>query len=213
MNIIGLSLFLISLVLSASQVKAETLTYESCTDAHDRSVSVEGDPNLATLVQTMSSDGHPVIRYNPDLLPRLKPTTRVFFYAHACARIAMGLTTAEQISAAQARQADCMGLSSLIGSGLIKRDELPDLQGDLSFSEAEWGLLPGPARGFELSTCPSRGIVKLPATPLPTSGQADWNTCIHRCSDRLYHCGKNCSGDACETRCMEPYRQCSAACG
>jgi hypothetical protein len=161
------------------------------------------------LVQTGSDGVQLVIRYNPTLLPRLKPATRLFLFAHECARLSLGSGGAGE---AKARQADCLGLATLLQAGLLKREELADVQGDLGFTAEEWALLPGPPRSFDLAACPVRGVVRLPSAATPNARQSGWNACVHGCGDRLYHCGKNCRGDACESRCQEPYRQCVAAC-
>ena len=187
---------------------AEITTFESCTDVRGRSIPVVTDSSLPVLVQAGSDGMQQVIRYNPSLLPRLKPATRLFFFAHECARLSLDGPD----DTAKARRADCIGLATLVDAGLVKQEALADLQADLSFSAEEWRLLPGPPRSFELSACPAHGGVRLPAATAPGEKQADWNACVHRCGDQLYHCGKGCSGAACDSHCMEPYRQCVAAC-
>jgi hypothetical protein len=195
-------------LLATTAGAAEVVTYESCTDAAGQTVPVEADRELPVLVQTGSDGRQVLIRHNPALLPRLKPATRLFFFAHECARHSLGGGSGE----ARARQADCIGLATLLQAKLLQQEDLPALQEDLRFTAEEWSLLPGPPRSFDLAACPARGVVKLPPAAKPGARQAGWNACVHACGDRLWHCGKGCSGEACASRCDEPYRQCVAAC-
>jgi hypothetical protein len=199
---------LAALLVATAAGAAEIVTYESCTDATGRTVAVEADQTLPVLVQTGSDGRQVLIRHNPALLPRLQPSTRLFFFAHECARHSLGGGGGE----ARARQADCIGLATLLQAGLLKPEDLPALQLDLSFTAEEWSLLPGPPRSFDLAACPARGVVKLPPAVAPGARQSQWNACVHACGDRLWHCGKGCSSEACASRCDEPYRQCVAAC-
>lgn len=192
-------------VSTAGVASAEnTTTYESCIDAAGRTLPAMEDTSLPTLVATTHGKGGPTIHYNPSLLPRLKPATRLFFFAHECARNARGDAGKTPLSVARAQQADCLGLATLLDGGMLKREELADLQADLNFSEAEWAMLPGLPRGFDLAACHSHGVVKLPVETPPSSGQAAWDACVRICAGPLLACGD---------RCMDTYRQCVAGCG
>jgi hypothetical protein len=192
---------------------SETITFESCSDTAGRSVAVIADETLPKLVASGNDTEVPAIRYNPSLLPRLKPATRLFFFAHECARHAMGDAAKPALSVARARQADCLGLTTLLASGLLKRAEMADLQADLSFSEAEWALLPGLPRSFDLAGCSVPGVVVLPPATLPSEKQAAWNACVRACADRLWTCQKKCRGRDCVAPCLDTHGQCQAACG
>ena len=115
-------------------------------------------------------------------------------------------------SVARARQADCLGLATLLKEGLIRREQLPDLKADLEFSEAEWALLPGLPRQFDLDACPAEGVVRLPTQALPVEVRTPWNACVRACADRLWQCQKKCRGDTCIAGCMETHQQCETAC-
>ena len=91
---------------------AEPLIFDSCLDAQGRTVTVVADSEQAMLVRSDSKQGQPLIRYNPDVLPGLGSRSRLFFYAHQCARL--GLPAGDPESATDiARQADCLGLGAL----------------------------------------------------------------------------------------------------
>lgn len=205
---LGAALFLLLPGLAAA---AEPVIFESCLDAQGKTVPALADNQQAVLVRTDSEQGQPVIRYNPELLPRLDQSARLFLYAHQCARI--GLT--EQANpAASARLADCFGLGALLGSKLLRREEVPALQAALSFSDAEWALLPGPPRSFDLNSCQvsSSGVLRLPVATLPTGRQTAWNSCTRACADTLWTCQKRCGSADCAS-CLTPFAQCRSACG
>jgi hypothetical protein len=192
---------------------AEPLIFDSCLDARGQTVAAVADPELPVLVRGDSVQGQPVLRYNPDLLPRLDQPTRLFFYAHQCARL--GLPASDQANgAASAHQADCLGLGALLASTLLRRADLPTLQAALVFSDAEWALLPGPPRSFDLASCPvsDRGVLRLPVATMPSAQQIAWNNCTRACGDRLWQCQKQCGHADCAS-CQSPFNTCRNACG
>ena len=154
--------------LHAAETSTTALTFDSCTDPEGRTITVEANRSQAKLVQTVEFQGEPIIHYNPDALPRLTSEVRLLFFAHECARHALKTAGKASLSAMQARQADCVGLNTLITAGLLQRDALADLQQQMVFSAPEWELLPGPPRTIDVTSCPpARGnVLKLPvATP------------------------------------------------
>jgi hypothetical protein len=193
---------------------SEATVYESCTDGAGKTVAAEIDYTLPVLVRSVEDHAQRTIRYNPSLLPRLKPSTRLFFFARECGRQALhGPEAGAEPSIAQARQADCMAVATLLGGDLLQRADLAALQGDLRFSPEEWTLLPGPARDFDFAACPRRDALKMPLPSLPTVQQASWNACVRVCGDRLRTCQKSCRGEACDSRCLAVYDQCETTCG
>ena len=192
-------------VLATGTVWAQSITtFESCIDAAGRTLPAVEDTTIAKLVATSHDKDGATIRYNPSLLPRLKPMTRLFFFAHECARNALGDGNKAAMSVARAQQADCLGLATLLDEGLLKREELPELQADLNFSEPEWALVPGLPRSFNLAACHSRGVVKLPLNAAPSGKQTGWDACVRTCAAPLLACG---------ARCQESYDKCVAGCG
>lgn len=209
----ALNTLLITLLLffSVLSTAGDELVFESCTDSRGRTLPVIADGQQAMLVRGAVEQGRRVISYNPDALPRLSATTRLFFYAHQCARLGM---TDASLSAEQARQADCIGLNTLLAGKMLPYDALPGLQTALSFSEAEWALLPGPVREFDLAACQAQGrsVLRLPLGNTPSAGQSDWNNCIRHCADPLLQCRKTCPGNTCGL-CESAYEICQTACG
>jgi hypothetical protein len=191
----------------------EATVYESCTDSTGKTVVAEIDYALPVLVRSIEDPAQPTIRYNPSLLPRLKPATRLFFFARECGRHAShGLDAGAEVSLAQSREADCAAVATMLGGGLLQRADVQALQGDLRFSPDEWKLLPGPVRDFDFSACPRRDVLKMPLPTLPTVQQASWNACVRICGDRLRTCQKPCRGESCDSLCLAVYDQCEAAC-
>lgn len=201
------AVLLLLAALSASASAAETTTFDSCTDASGRILAAEADHGQKVLVRKDEARGQPVIRYNPGVLPRLTFDARLFLYSHQCARPAQAATLA------QARQADCVALASLMVGGLLAQEDVPALQAQLEFTDAEWELLPGPPRRFDLSACRIGGALRLPPSAAPSARQTEWNNCSRACGDRLWACQKRCGGENCVSGCMGSHQQCVAACG
>ena len=181
---------------------AEPLIFDSCLDARGQAVAAVAD----------SEQGQPLLRYNPDILPRLDNPTRLFFYAHQCARL--GLPADQAASAASALQANCLGLGALLDGKLLPRADVPALQAALNFSDAEWALLPGPPRSFDLASRPvsDRGVLRLPVAGAPSPQQTAWNNCTRACGDRLWQCRKQCGHADCAS-CQGSFNECRSACG
>lgn len=212
-NWLGLLAAAMTPIMSGLAIAADVTTFESCVDANGKTLPAVADSDQTMLVRTVTDQGQATIRYNPAVLPRLTFTARLFLYSHQCARQGVGDPT-KPISVAQARQADCIGLNTLLTSNMLKREDLPALQGELSFSDAEWTLLPGPARTFDLANCRATkgNALRLPPNTAPTEKQVGWNNCARACADRLWTCQKRAGGGESEG-CMEAYRQCKGACG
>ena len=199
--------------LSFLAAAAEPLIFNSCLDAQGRQVTAVADSEQAMLVRSDSQQGQPLIRYNPDVLPWLGSASRLFFYAHQCARLGLPAADPER-TADSARQADCLGLGALLGGKLLRPEDVPALQAALTFSDAEWDLLPGPPRSFDLASCrvtPS-GVLQLPLARQPSVRQAAWNNCIHACGDKLWICQKHCSRADCGN-CLSAFSLCKSGCG
>jgi hypothetical protein len=199
--------------LSFLAAAAEPLIFDSCLDVQGGTVTAVADREQAMLVRSDSRQGQPAIRYNPDVLPGLGSAARLFFYAHQCARLGLPAGTAE--SAAEiARQADCLGLGALLGGKLLQREDVPALQAALTFSDAEWAVLPGPPRSFDLASCrvSGGGVLQLPLARQPSARQTAWNNCIHACGDRLWNCQKRCGHADCAS-CLSAFSLCKSGCG
>ncbi len=191
-------------------IAGDVATFDSCTDVAGRTIAAEIDYAQTKLVRTSLDAGQPTIRYNPALLPGLTPLARQFFYAHECARHALGDAGKADLPLTRVRQADCVALATLLASGLLTRDQVAGLQGDLNFSAIEWEVLPGPPRGFDLPACRTGGVLRLPAASSPSARQTEWNAAMRACADRLWTCQKGCRGEACVSDCVASHRQCEA---
>lgn len=190
---------------------AEPLIFDSCLDARGNSIPAVADAAQTMLVRGDSEQGRTVIRYNPEVLPDLAPASRLFFYAHQCARSGL---PAQANPAAAAAQADCLGLGSLLASKLLRPEDIPALQAGLAFNDGEWARLPGPPRQFDLAGCrvSSSGVLRLPLATPPSPSQSAWNTCTRTCGDRLWTCQKQCGHADCERR-INAFSTCKQACG
>jgi len=189
----------------------EQITFDGCVDRRGGAVRAVLDTSLVPTFETRVENGHPVIRYNPDALPRMQAPTRLFFFAHECARINLGFAPVAARMLADARRADCWGLVTLLRSGLIDERTVETIQADLSFSVDEWSLLPGPPRGFDLPAC-LHEQARRPSLLHPAPSQDNWNTCARTCGDALLVCQQRvCAGPTCEA-CVLTYERCVAGC-
>lgn len=205
----------LSLVAAGPAAAAEaTTTFESCVDGRGQTIVAEADPTLPQLVRIVSSSGKSTLRYNPDLLPRLSQSARIFLYMDQCARHGIG-DARQEMPVARAHLADCMAVNAMLAGNVIKREDLAAMQAELMFSDPEWEQLPGPPRKFDLLNCPAKtsgNVLRLPLDTPPSPKQVNWNNCERACADRLWTCQKGCRGTACDT-CLEAHRQCREACG
>lgn len=192
------------LLLAGNVAMAAGITYDGCSDYRGRKVQSVQDLSLPAVVQSVSDMGGAVIRYNPMALPRLGDKARLFLYAQTCAALNLGYPAGYALTLAQARRADCWGVTTLRRSGLIAgAEDLAAIQAELSFSDEEWAQVPGPQRNFDLGACHT-GVLRMP-DGRAVAGREQWDACVHRCGDRLYRCGRS------ET-CMSVFRQCTAGC-
>lgn len=194
---------------------ADTLyTYDGCTDARGGAIASVADPGLPLVAASAIVDGKVQVRYNPAVLPRLLPESRLFLYAHECARHTLGLPDTGTLTPEQARRADCAAVATLRRSHLLDApDALAALQVDLVFSPQEWGAIPGPQRTFDLASCDvakgtGSGQLGLPSPDAPRSDR--WNACVQSCAARSFSCEQQSGRNA--ARCTSAYDQCSAHC-
>jgi hypothetical protein len=199
-----------ALMLSGTAWAAGVTTFESCIDGMGKTLPATEDTQQNLLVRTVTDKGQATLHYNPGVLPRLTFAARLFLYSNECARHGLG-ASGKMISLPRARLADCMAANTLVGSEAVKREDLAALQAELTFSEAEWQLLPGPMRDIDITQCRSTGggALRLPVDTPPTDKQVGWNNCVRGCADKLWGCQKR-GGDS---ACLEAHGQCKAACG
>lgn len=123
------------------------ITFDGCVDS--RGVPVASLPNLqlADIAMAMPNPyGASVIQYNPGVLSWVKPATRLFFYVHECAHLAIP-TSNESV-------ADCWAIRTLINKGLVDEDSVESIQNDIAqFGRGDWTHLPGPMRAISLRVC------------------------------------------------------------
>ncbi|HSD36287.1 MAG TPA: hypothetical protein VLC92_02195 [Rhodocyclaceae bacterium] len=200
-------LFAAFLLMLAWPVFAQDMGFDGCKDAKGKAVASLADDKLPVVAQYGLAEGQPVIRYNPQLLPRLLLETRLFVYAHECGRQYLGFPATGERTAVQARQADCWAYSSLKRSVLSTTPVLAAVEDDLNMVAEDWAALPGPAREVKLASCGGAPAAKKEGLALPTGPVRDkWDTCQQRCGSKLYSCGRSA---ACETK----FHECSAGCG
>jgi hypothetical protein len=201
-------LFAVLLMTLAWPVFAQRMAFDGCTDAQGNVVTAVADDTLPQVAQYGLADGKPVIRYNPQALPRLLLETRLFVYAHECGRQYLGFAATGERTAAEARQADCWAYNTLKRSVLATPATLAAVEDDLNMARDDWAMLPGPRREVKLANCPAvtapstAGSLALPSGP----AREKWDRCQQACGAKLYSCGRSAS---CETA----FNQCSAACG
>ena len=195
----------------ATPVFAESVSFETCSDAQGKPVKVEPVSSLTKLVSITARQGQRLIQYNPELLPTMSASAKQFFYAQACASLALGATANNEPGMSRAKRADCVALRALRLSGLLASGDVSSLQRELTFTDEEWEQLPGPRRHIDLASCAEKPGIALPSG-VPTAAQLKWNACIRPCSDRLFQCQRQCAGSACVDACLKKHEICEAAC-
>lgn len=210
----GIHLAFFAVLLLAGKASAGGELFDGCVDARGRLVVTTVDYDLPLLALAAMEKGRAVVRYNPAQLPGLAPRARLFFFAHECARLAAGQTLAER-SIGRARQADCQALATLQRSGELTAGEAARaLEAELAVGEADWAVLPGPARAVDLAACARPpGALRLPDSAPPSTAQSRLNRCVQGCGDRLWQCQNRCRDESCRGQCLAAYGSCESACG
>ncbi|HEX5126294.1 MAG TPA: hypothetical protein VFW00_06110 [Rhodocyclaceae bacterium] len=191
-----------------SQPPSQPIALSGCSDAHGNPVPAVADDTLLSVAKLSVDNGKTIIRYNPKALPRLLPESRLFVFAHECARQYLGFSVDGERTAEQARQADCWAVATLRHSQVFKNAQtMTAVEDDLSMVSTDWALLPGPQRELKLASCSSPPQTK-GSMQLPGSGPANdkWDACVQRCSSKLDSCGRAAS-------CQQAYDNCTASCG
>ena len=202
-------LLLLAPLLIGANAAAGGELFDGCVDARARPVPTTIDYGLPLLALAAMEKGKAVVRYNPALMPDLPARARLFFFAHECARLALGQPLGAERSIQHARQADCWALATLQRSG----EADATLAAELAIGESDWTALPGPARTVDLAACARPpGALRLPDSAPPSTTQSRLNRCVHACGDRLWQCQNRCRDESCRGQCLGHYGSCESAC-
>jgi hypothetical protein len=148
------ALTLAILLLAGRAADAQPVTFDGCVDFRGvpvASVLNQALPDVA--MAHIAPNGAPIIQYNPHVLERLSPQTRLFFYAHECAHHALA-HLARHVPFQQEQEADCWAIRTLVQAGrLDPNGDVGAVQQDLFFSPGDWTHVPGPQRQFNLRAC------------------------------------------------------------
>lgn len=105
-------------------------------------------------IASLAPDGAPIIRYNPNVLSRMSPQTREFFYAHECGHHALGHNFGTTHPLAREQAADCFAINKLYELRIFSGNDIRAVQDDIArFGVADWTHLPGPQRAINLRQC------------------------------------------------------------
>ncbi|HJV26494.1 MAG TPA: hypothetical protein VJ673_12475 [Aromatoleum sp.] len=194
-----------ALLMSSAHAADVQVTYEGCTDAVGRPVPAVSDPTIDKVVESRSDASGADIRYNPEVLPRLLPETRLFLFAHECARHNLGYPAAAALDVLEAARADCVAVDALLRSHLLAPEQIETVQRDLQLSPGEWAFVPGPARRVALKACIAQNARRHALTQ-PSANQPNWNACVRSCGDRRRVCQSQGTG------CDDTYERCVSLC-
>jgi len=149
------AVFLVAVCVPATA--AAQVTFDGCSDFRGIAVASIMNTNLPDVAAAnWAPNGAPIIMYNPYVLARLSPQTRLFFYAHECAHHALGHAI-RSIPFHQEQEADCWGIRTLVARGALNgSQDVMAVQNDLSFSPGDWTHVPGPRRAINLRACLGR---------------------------------------------------------
>jgi hypothetical protein len=149
-----ISFLLLLLSVCLSRPASAQVTFDGCVDFRGFPVASILNPAVPDVATAgWAPNGAPVIQYNPHVLARLSPPTRVFFYAHECAHHVLGHGI-RNIPFQQEQEADCWAIRTLVARGALRHgSDVEAVQRDLSFSPGDWTHVPGPRRAFNLRGC------------------------------------------------------------
>jgi len=132
--------YVVYLFLGCGGIMAQPITFGGCVAATGVPVAAIQAP-INDIAQAIPSQN--IIRYNPKILAVAQPATRLFFYVHECAHLALP-TSNESV-------ADCWAARTLDERKLL---DLRTVQADLdSFGTTDWSHVPGRQRAINLSGC------------------------------------------------------------
>lgn len=204
---------LMTMLMTSGGARAGGELFDGCLDARGQPIAAIVDDTLPQVALAAQSGGRIELRHNPARLPELSHRVRMFYFAHECARIALGHPLAER-SAERARQADCWALATLERSGeMAAPDARRELETALMVEDAQWAAIPGPRRVIDLAACSVKGGLRLPSSAPPSEAQMRVDRCVQGCGDRLWQCQNRCDGETCRGRCLAAYGVCEKACG
>ena len=133
-------------------------TFDGCRDIDDNPVVTMMHPYVQRLAMAVIADnGQPVIAINPNLLEGLSDETRLFFFTHECARLALGPLerpkTPERI-----KEADCWAVRTLVNGGLFTVYEAGMVEKEArKLDRMDWIHIEGPKRPLRLQACLAEG--------------------------------------------------------
>jgi hypothetical protein len=146
---------------------ASAQTYDGCVDFRGYSVLSVRDDSINDVAIATAVNGQPVIFYNTNVLARLAPQTRLFFYWHECGHHALGHGLL-QPSALLEQEADCFGANFVVQKMGFNQQDVSVIQADLAAaSPGDWTHFPGPQRAINLQACLSSTPTGTPPPPLP----------------------------------------------
>lgn len=165
---------LMTMLMTAGGARAGGELFDGCLDARGQPIAAIVDDTLPQVALAAQSGGRIELRHNPARLPELSHRVRMFYFAHECARIALGHPLAER-SAERARQADCWALATLERSGeMAAPDARRELETALMVEDAQWAAIPGPRRVIDLAACSVKGGCGCPAVRRRAKRRCAW---------------------------------------
>src|SRR5688572_5140707 len=119
----GIGLAVIGIFAAARAVGAQ-VTFDGCVDYRGIAVaSVRNDGINDVAIARSAPNGAPIIEYNVQVLAKLQPQTRLFFYAHECAHHALAHGVRGH-PLTREQEADCWAVRTLTERGDLDDDDM-----------------------------------------------------------------------------------------
>ena len=152
-------------IFAAARAVGVQVTFDGCVDYRGIAVaSVRNDGINDVAIARSAPNGAPIIEYNVQVLAKLQPQTRLFFYAHECAHHALAHGVRGH-PLTREQEADCWAVRTLTERGDLDDDDMDIVQSDITQAgPGDWTHLPGPQRAINLRRCLGQG------GPTPPSG-------------------------------------------
>jgi len=142
------------LALYAAKSQAQPVIYEGCRDFSGMPVASVASNVNNVAVAVLTSNGTPVIYYNPQILSSFRPVTRRFWYMHECAHHALGHTIGSAHPFVREKEADCWAICTLDQLGELNPQTMAIIQQDIGQLPGDgWVYLPGPHRAISFGAC------------------------------------------------------------
>jgi hypothetical protein len=145
-------LFVVAALLATPMSARAQITWDGCVDISGAPVASVPDSTINDVAVARREGGHPVIRYNPQVLASISNTSRLFWYLHECGHHVLGHGF-QYVGLQHERDADCWAAVKLKELKQLTTNRLNTLAAEFAPNPGDWSHLPGPMRTMDIVNC------------------------------------------------------------